>query len=105
MIKSSTSIGRAIAKIEVLEITTMVEKNGFLSGATKAKVEINGQIKDLFIKTIIGPEDPFRCFYDENNLDELEIRFYKEFLPTLICFSKEELTKNETKTCQKQSNN
>ena len=69
--------GTGIGTIEVIEIDMLKEKTGFLSGALKAKVKINDQDKNLFIKTIIGQDDPFRSFYDTNNLDELEIRFYK----------------------------
>ena len=69
--------GTGIGTIEVIEIDMLKEKTGFLSGALKAKVKINDQEENLFIKTIIGQDDPFRSFYDTNNLDELEIRFYK----------------------------
>ena len=69
--------GTGIGTIEVIEIDMLKEKTGFLSGALKAKAKINDQDKNLFIKTIIGQDDPFRSFYDTNNLDELEIRFYK----------------------------
>ena len=69
--------GTRIGTIEVIEIDMLKEKTGFLSGALKAKVKINDQDENLFIKTIIGQDDPFRSFYDTNNLDELEIRFYK----------------------------
>ena len=69
--------GTGIGTIEVIEIDMLKEKTGFLSGALKAKVKIHDQEENLFIKTIIGQDDPFRSFYDTNNLDELEIRFYK----------------------------
>jgi len=76
--------------VEVIEISQLKEKTGFLSGAVIAKVNINGDEKNLFIKTIIGENDPFRIFYDTSNLDELEIRFYKEYLPALVDFTKQE---------------
>ena len=81
--------------VEVIEISQLKEKTGFLSGAVKAKVNINGDKKNLFIKTIIGQNDPFRIFYDTSNLDELEIRFYKEYLPALVDFTKQESSEKE----------
>ena len=81
--------------VEVIEISQLKEKTGFLSGAVKAKVNINGNEKNLFIKTIIGQDDPFRTFYDTSNLDELEIRFYKEYLPALVDFTKQESSDKE----------
>ena len=36
--------------VEVTELVTIKEKNGFLSGVAKAKVIINGQGKNLFVK-------------------------------------------------------
>jgi hypothetical protein len=85
--------------VEVIEISQLKEKTGFLSGAVKAKVNINGDEKNLFIKTIIGENDPFRIFYDTSNLDELEIRFYKEYLPALIDFTKETSEKKIVLNC------
>ena len=81
--------------VEVIEISQLKEKTGFLSGAVKAKVNINGDKKNLFIKTIIGQNDPFRIFYDTSNLDELEIRFYKEYLPAMVDFNKQECSQKE----------
>ena len=81
--------------VEVIEISQLKEKTGFLSGAVKARVNINGNEKNLFIKTIIGQNDPFRIFYDTSNLDELEIRFYKEYLPALVDFTKQQSSEKE----------
>ena len=60
VIKSTESIAMANDKFEVTRIDSVTEKNGFLSGASRAKVEVNGQTKHLFIKTIVSPDDPFR---------------------------------------------
>ena len=67
-------------KIEVSEIVTIKEKNGFLSGVSKAKVKINGQEKSLFMKIIVEPDDPLRFMYNDNQFDEVEIKFYKALL-------------------------
>ena len=84
--------------VEVSELVTVNEKNGFLSGATKAKVTINGQEKNLFIKAIVNPDDPFRHLFYLNNFDEVEIRFYKEYLPAIVQFTKEQLGSEKDNT-------
>jgi len=81
VLKSNTSSNFSNSKfIEVMEINMLKEKKGFLSGALLAKVKINDQEENLFIKSIIGQDDPFRSFYDTNNLEEIEIRFYKVWI-------------------------
>ena len=75
--------------IEVIEISPVEEKIGFLSGTNKAKVKIGSEIKNLFIKSIANPDDPCRALFYDVNLDEVEIKFYKEYLVALIDFTKE----------------
>ena len=84
--------------VEVTELVIVKEKNGFLSGASKAKVTISSQVKKLFIKTIVEPNDPFRHLFYLNNFDEVEIKFYKEYLPAIVQFTKEFLESEEGNT-------
>ena len=81
--------------VEIIEIFIVEVKNAFLSGASKAKVNINGKINNLFIKTIVNPDDPLRFLYDDNRFDEVEISFYQEYLPDLVSFVKEEIPDQE----------
>ena len=85
--------------VEVTELVTIKEKNGFLSGVAKAKVIINGQGKNLFVKTIVDPDDPFHDYSCVSNFDEVEVRFYKEYLPAIVEFTKEQMgTENDNTT-------
>ena len=43
VIKSSSSVASPSDKVEVVEIVAVEEKNGFLSGVSKAKVMINDE--------------------------------------------------------------
>lgn len=90
VIKSSSSVASPSDKVEVVEIVAVEEKHGFISGVSKAKVKINNKMKNMFIKTIVNPDDPLRFVYDVNKYDETEIKFYQELLPALVCFSRED---------------
>jgi len=81
--------------VEVIEITFLENKNGCLSKNTKAKVVINGQVKNLFIKSMVEPDDPFRPCYDGKNQEEIEIKFYNEYLLGLVNFANEETNGDE----------
>jgi len=89
VLKSSSSLATPSDKVEVDEIVTVEEKHGFISGVSKAKVKINDEMKKMFIKTIVNPDDPLRFVYDDNKYDETEIKFYQELLPDLVRFSEE----------------
>ena len=60
VIKSTDCNTMANAKVLVTRVDTVTEKIGYLSVASRAKVEVNDQTKHLFIKTILSPEDPLR---------------------------------------------
>ena len=68
-------------KVEILEVTLVGEKIGFLSSAIKAKVKLNGKFKNLFIKTMVDTEDPAAKKFEEILFDQKEIVFYKELMP------------------------
>ena len=81
-------IKEAVNAEKVLEIQNVQEKSGFLSGVKKAKILLENQEKNIFIKIISEPDDPFIGYFKTTNFDEVEIRFYREFLPKLIEFEK-----------------
>ena len=56
---------------------------------------IQGKIQHLFIKIISEPDDSYRFIYDTNNFDEVEITFYKHYLPTLIEFEQSKCQSSE----------
>ena len=72
--------------LKILSITPIKVKNGFLSDVAKATIQVGNEEKKIFIKAISDPNDPLRSFMDDNNFDEIEIKFYKEHLPALIDF-------------------
>ena len=80
---------------QVVNINPVEEKNGFLSGVFKAQVIIQGQINHLFIKIISDPDDAYTSIYDTNNFDEVEIIFYKKYLPDLIRFEQTNCKRSE----------
>ena len=73
---------------EVVDLHSIEEKDGFLSGVFQAQVVIEGQTQDLFIKIICEANDDYRSIYDTYNFDEVEIRFYKHYLPNLVEFER-----------------
>ena len=75
------------SEIRILKLDKVEDKNGFLSEACNAEVVINGQIKNLFIKTIVGQDDSFKPLFYEGKFDQIEINFYKKLLPSLCFFS------------------
>ena len=75
------------SEIRILKLDKVEDKNGFLSEACKAEVVINGQIKNLFIKTIVGQDDSFKPLFYGGKFDQIEINFYKKLLPSLCFFS------------------
>ena len=80
---------------QIVNINSVEEKDGFLSGVFKAQVLINGQINHLFIKIISDPDDAYTSIYDTNNFDEVEIIFYTKYLPDLIQFEKTKCKSSE----------
>ena len=60
LIKSTDCTIMANDKLVVTRVDAVTEKIGYLSVASRAKVEVNDQTKHLFIKTILGPDDPLR---------------------------------------------
>ena len=52
--------------VEVIEISQVEEKLGFLSGIFKAKINVNCENQNLFIKCMLDHDDPYRYCYDDN---------------------------------------
>ena len=49
----------------------------------------------MFIKIISDPDDTYTSIYDTNNFDEVEITFYKHYLPNLIKFEQSRCQSSE----------
>ena len=75
--------------IEVLQLEQFTVKNGVCSSTFKAQVKIKEKLQNLFIKSILDKDDPFRKSMDQNAMEKTEVQFYKTFLPQLIQYEKE----------------
>lgn len=84
---------------KVLSMETITDKNGFLSGVSRATVQFkqNEEPKHLFVKIISEPDDVFTAMFDIYNFDQVEIQFYKEHLPALIAMEESKRSTSELK--------
>ena len=75
--------------IKVVQLEKITAKNGVCSSTFKAQVKIKDKVQNLFIKSILDKDDPFRKLMDKNAMERTEIQFYNTILPQLIQYEKE----------------
>lgn len=81
-------IKNALGVEKVLNLENVKEKSGYLSNTFRVKIEVDNEVKSIFIKIILDSDDELFVYFERNNFDQVEIRFYKEYLPKLIEFEK-----------------
>ena len=75
--------------IIVNEVIGHKNNGGVLSTVFKARIHVNGAEKQLFIKTMPGPDQSQRVFIDDYALDAREVKTYSTLFEQLEAFEKD----------------
>ena len=75
--------------IVVNEVIGHKNNGGVLSTVFKARIQVNGAKKQLFIKTMPGPDQSQRVFIDDYALDAREVKTYSTLFEQLEAFEKD----------------
>ncbi len=85
--------------VEVSSLTQVTEVNGIMGGVFKACVKIKDDVKKIFIKIGVSKDNPFYGFTVKSNVDNREVKAYRDDLSALVAFERDHLGKSDLEQC------